>query len=303
MEWKAECSVDTELASGLVARQFPELETVLWRKLGSGWDNEVYLANKKWVFRFPRRHVAVSCLETEVKVLPWLSSQLDTPVPRPALFGQSSAEFPWPFWGHAYLPGHSPRDVPKAKDQIGLARAVGAFLKQLHSLPCGSSDEPAPPPDLLERANLERRLRQIRRRSQRVMAQVDVRPILEVADELEKQLATTSECPAETSKCWVHGDLYGRNLLLGPDGGLAGIIDWGDAHIGDPALDLSVAWSFFSEPARAELRQAYGEVDEATWSRARVRALAYGVTLVDYASVEQDSGMFRLGKGAIEYAL
>ena len=47
------------------------------------------------------------------------------------------------------------------------------------------------------------------------------------------------------SRLLIHGDIAGWHLLTRPDGTLAGVIDWADAAIADPALDLAgVLWQF-----------------------------------------------------------
>ncbi len=52
------------------------------------------------------------------------------------------------------------------------------------------------------------------------------------------------------SPCLMHGDLYARHLLLDESFQLSRVIDWGDLHAGDGAVDLAVAWLV------AEVRQA-----------------------------------------------
>ncbi|MFC6847283.1 phosphotransferase [Streptomyces caelestis] len=60
-------------------------------------------------------------------------------------------------------------------------------------------------------------------------------------------LKAVGTLPAEAL---VHGDL-GPGHLLAQDGALTGVIDFGDAHIGDPAVDL--AWALNgTSPAFAE---------------------------------------------------
>jgi aminoglycoside phosphotransferase (APT) family kinase protein len=80
---------------------------------------------------------------------------------------------------------------------------------------------------------------------------------------------------------------------------MCGVIDWGDVHLGDPALDLSIAFSFLPPGARAAFREAYGPIDAATWDRARFRALHYAVLLSDYGA---DVGGEAI-RAAGEYAL
>ena len=61
---------------------------------------------------------------------------------------------------------------------------------------------------------------------------------------------------------WIHADLMPGNLLL--DGGrLSAVIDWGGSGMGDPAVDLMVAWNVLDARGRAVFREAAG----GTWPR------------------------------------
>jgi aminoglycoside phosphotransferase (APT) family kinase protein len=53
------------------------------------------------------------------------------------------------------------------------------------------------------------------------------------------------------------------------DGRVAGVIDWTDARVGDPALDLAWPLHGAPEPFAAALSETYG-VDEALLRRAHV---------------------------------
>lgn len=101
----------------------------------------------------------------------------------------------------------------------------------------------------------------------------------------------------------VHGDLYARHLLKGDEGALCGVIDWGDLHLGDPALDLNVAYALLPPEDRAAFWSAYGDVDDATRARARFRALHYGVTLVWYGLDIGDEALIDVGALALSRAL
>lgn len=75
---------------------------------------------------------------------------------------------------------------------------------------------------------------------------------------------------------WFHGDFHTGNLLTA-DGRLSAVIDFGGLGIGDPACDLTIAFTLMSAPSRAAFRGALG-VDEATWMRGRGWALATGLS-------------------------
>ena len=79
---------------------------------------------------------------------------------------------------------------------------------------------------------------------------------------------------------WLHGDLLGENLLL-RDGRLLAVLDFGALSIGDPTVDLAVAWDVLGPAARRTFRSAVG-VDESTWRRGQAWALAMAVMTFPY---------------------
>jgi aminoglycoside phosphotransferase (APT) family kinase protein len=71
---------------------------------------------------------------------------------------------------------------------------------------------------------------------------------------------------------WVHGDVTGSNLLLRNDN-LCAVIDFGCATVGDPACDLTPAWTMFEGTSRQRFMSGLPLLDEGTWARARGWAL------------------------------
>ena len=66
---------------------------------------------------------------------------------------------------------------------------------------------------------------------------------------------------------WFHGDLSYLNVLA-TDGRVSGVIDWGTCGVGDPAIDMIVAWSLLPAGAREVYREELG-VDDAEWARGK----------------------------------
>jgi aminoglycoside phosphotransferase (APT) family kinase protein len=79
---------------------------------------------------------------------------------------------------------------------------------------------------------------------------------------------------------WVHGDLAPGNVLV-HDGHLAAVIDFGGLGVGDPAVDMLIAWNYLSPRARQRFRQTVA-VDEATWLRGRAWALSVAIIQLPY---------------------
>ncbi len=70
---------------------------------------------------------------------------------------------------------------------------------------------------------------------------------------------------------WVHGDVSAGNLLL-QKGRLSAVIDFGMLAVGDPACDLSIAWTFFQGKSR-HLFYSNLTLDQDTWLRGRAWTL------------------------------
>jgi aminoglycoside phosphotransferase (APT) family kinase protein len=66
---------------------------------------------------------------------------------------------------------------------------------------------------------------------------------------------------------WFHGDVAVGNLLV-RDGQLAAVIDFGCSGVGDPACDVTIAWTFLYGESRQVFRDVLA-VDPATWARGR----------------------------------
>jgi aminoglycoside phosphotransferase (APT) family kinase protein len=100
----------------------------------------------------------------------------------------------------------------------------------------------------------------------------------------EKGYATELESVAVLA----HGDFYARHLLLDESKQLTGVIDWGDAVLCHPAIDLAIAYQMFSLEALNDFFEAYGVVSNNTKLLAKLRAIYSAVSIAWYAHQVQD---------------
>ena len=179
-----------------------------------GYDFEVAIVDDEWVFRFPRRYGVEEALELEIALLPALAPALPVKVPSFEHISRDPL-----FVGYRLLRGEPLVDED--------ADGVRAFLDALHAL-----DPSGLPVELCDWVDSYR--------EQCGKFERLVLPLLDQDRRLEaKRLFGEVETLVGFEPALLHADLGPAHLLV-RDGRLAGVIDWGDTRVGDPALDY--AW-------------------------------------------------------------
>ncbi len=292
-QWAAEVEVSPELAAELITEQFPALGAGPVTPLATGWDNTVFLAGGEWLFRFPRREIAVPGVRREIALLPRLAPVLPLPVPDPRYIGQPSPRFPWPFFGARLLPGTELAESGLADaDRSQVAAGTGRFLRALGEpgIRALAADLPVDP---LRRGTPAVRAGRAREVLDRLAAAQIWAPD-QAAYALLDEAVQVPERDQPGELVVAHGDLHARHVLTGPDGAASGIIDWGDVCLADPAVDLSLAYLGFAGPARAEFLAAYGRpVGPERELAARTCALSVGASLTEYAADQGAATLLR----------
>jgi aminoglycoside phosphotransferase (APT) family kinase protein len=197
-----------------------------------GWDSYVAIVDDEWVFRFPRRPGVEEALELEIAVLPALAQALPVTVPSFEFVSRDPL-----FVGYRLIRGNP------IVDEDG--EGVRAFLDALHAL--DPSELPIAREDWVEAyteqcAEFERL----------------VFPVLDSDRQAQaKRLFDEVGSLVDFEPSLVHADLTEPHLLV-HDGRLAGVIDWGDMRVGDPALDyafLPAGLGFADWDVDADLRR------------------------------------------------
>jgi aminoglycoside phosphotransferase (APT) family kinase protein len=283
-EWSPEHPVTEAHAAELIAGQFPPLRGAPVEALATGWDNTVFLVGGRWVFRFPRRAVALGGLRREVDVLPRLASRLPLPIPLPEFLGVPSGSYPWPFWGARLIAGRELAEADLADTGRAAAAAqAGEFLRALHHPDLAAAAGPGLPVDPMKRADPGVRVPMARAR----LARLERDGVWPADPAVIGFLADAAAIgPPPGPPVLVQGDLHIRHLLVDASGRACGVIDWGDVCLADPAVDLSLAFGGFAGPARAALLDAYGPVSAERAARARVLAIFLCAALSEYALAE-----------------
>lgn len=180
-------------------------------EIDAGYDFEVVIVDDDWVFRFPRRRGVAEALEAEIALLPALAPALPVHVP----------VFEYVSDNPVFVAYRLIRGEPLVNED---GEGVRAFLAALHGF--DANGLPVDAPDWVQAyrdqcAEFERLVFPVLDRGQRARA---------------KRLFADVETLEGFEPVLLHADLGPEHLLV-HDSRLAGVIDWGDARVGDPALD------------------------------------------------------------------
>jgi len=296
--WKAQHVVSRELAKRLIQEQFPSLKPVQIEELGKGFDNTVYKVNEQYVFRFPRKKVAVEFLEKEKELLPELAKVLPLSIPDPVMIGEGDHGYPWIFLGYDIVLGQTPESLSQhERDQS--AESVAYFFKELHQFSVSEAMRLGVRKDELHRPDIFNRKPKLKENLETAYEQ----GLLERGGWLDSFLEELEPIEYEPFVCLTHGDFHIRNVLIDDDKKISGVIDWGDSHIGHPSVDLSFLFSYFSKKGRERFFQIYGEVDEQTLTLAKFISIYVSVILLLYGQEFGDDTLVQEAQHSLELAV
>jgi GrpB-like predicted nucleotidyltransferase (UPF0157 family) len=229
----ADVRLDAGVVTAVLAAQFPEVAVGPVRRLGAGWDNELFAADAGWIFRFPKRRERVPWLTREIQIMAAVGEALGPRVPRFEHVGVPSDVFPYPFVGYRWLNGVGADEFP-VPDRPDLAADIGDLLSRLHRVD-GSVIPPTPD-------GWEREPWGVLREELAADADV-VRTLLPdtLLARAEPYLRGEVAEPVQDGPCrFVHNDICADHLLVDPvTGRLTGLIDFSDAMVGEIVLDFA----------------------------------------------------------------
>ncbi|WP_406380010.1 aminoglycoside phosphotransferase family protein [Streptomyces sp. NBC_00197] len=256
--------IDAALVRRLIDTQFPQwAELPLERVDPAGSDHVIHRLGASMAVRLPRHAGALGQAGKEFAWLPRLAPHLPLAIPVPVAVGEPDLGYPWAWAVSRWLDGDV-ATVAALADSTAAAAELAGFLVALQSCAPDGMPGEGTRPDLTA-GGLADRDRTTRAAIAEVAGTFDSMALTSLWD------AALSAPGWDRPPVWFHGDLHTGNLLT-LDGRLSAVIDFGGLGIGDPACDMTVAFTSMSAASRGVFRSALG-VDDATWTRGRGWAL------------------------------
>lgn len=256
-------TIDHHLVRKLVAAQFPQWANLaIWPVAQSGWDNRTFHLGDKMTVRLPSSPAYAGQVEKEQIWLPRLAHGLPFAIPEPLGWGEPGDIFPLPWSVYRWIEGE-PASAARVGDMQAFAVQLADFLRSLAQ----AETQGAP---LAGDHNFHRG-----GPPAYYGDQVD-EAIRRLGDDIDRTVVSAIWLEAVDARwagrpVWFHGDFAAGNLLL-RDGRLHAVIDFGMSGAGDPACDLSVAYTLLDVDGRRAFRSAL-QADDAMWARGRGWAL------------------------------
>lgn len=254
-------------------------------RIVGGWSYWTFDVDGRLMVRVPRSMSVANSLRREIALLPHISSHVPFCVPEFRHVGSFRGR---PFASYDRISGR-PVSLPDLSTDT--ARHVASALTDLHAVP------PLPfaqrQPDAASVESWRKRYLSLRSDAADVLASL-VEPSL--ASQLDQRWGTFLERDLEplSTLTVIHYDLGPEHILVdGSTGTIAGMIDFEETMLGDPAADFAGLWCQFGKGPTQEVVRRYGRSVDAKFE-ARIRfyaclasyhAIAHGVDCQDDAIV------------------
>jgi aminoglycoside phosphotransferase (APT) family kinase protein len=265
--------INVSLVEQLIAVQFPQWADLPIKPVAfGGVDNRTFHLGENMSVRLPSAQRYSAQVEKEHQWLPKLVPLLPLPIPIPLAMGVPADGYPWHWSIYRWLEGENAAPE-RIADLHQFAIALAQFLTALQRI---DPTDGSPPGS-----------HNFFRGGSLTIYDADTRQSVATLDnEIDTNAAiavweAALEATWHGSPVWVHGDVSAANLLV-KKGQLSAVIDFGCSGVGDPACDLTIAWTLLSGESRQAFRASV-PVDSATWARGRGWALWKAlITLVEH---------------------
>ena len=280
-----ELDVDEELVRRLLGTLSTAYDGLPLRRFdASGSTNALFRVGDDLLVRLPRQPGGTETIEKEQRWLPYVAPHLPVPVPELVAVGEPGFGYPEKWSVVRFLHGDLPVvPVNHEPPRHGLASDLAAVVAALGGLevPRAAVADPAlrwyrgrP------LAEMDDAMQENLRDSRPLVGHPDLDIDLDEVASAWARVINMPEAGREVEPRWYHGDLNAENLLV-REGRLVAALDFGGLSIGDPTIDLVVAWQLLDGRARATFRSALA-VDETTWRLACGWMLALSVMGLPY---------------------
>ncbi len=228
-----------------IAAGCPELGLETVELFRAGQNNQLILVNGELIFRFPKYDSGADRLRRELAILRAAGPRLSLATPK-YIYYNLDDRTGRAFAGYRMLPGRPlwPQDFERIGDEgtvERLAEDIATFLQMLHAVPPDTVDIPQTPSDS------PAAWREIFGRIEEVVfPRLTAEALAWTGEQFDAFLGDGEQFTFDNAL--RHGDFGSSNMLYSAEEQrVVGMIDFGHAGIGDPAVDFAGLYVCFGE--------------------------------------------------------
>jgi len=208
-----------------------------------GQYNDILIVNQEIIFRFAKFEEGLETLWGEISLLDALQGKFSIAIPHPVYVSKNTEKIGKAFMGYHKIRGeplwHERFQAIKNQQVLAkMASQLAAFLHELHSLPAEQLGLDLPVMDQAQEwAKLYEEVRNFLYPNMRAGAR----------EQVSKHFESFLNTPElhNFKPTLRHGDFGSGNILYDEqEESISGIIDFGSAGLGDPAVDIAAAMTF-----------------------------------------------------------
>lgn len=264
---------------------FPKLKFNKSEFITTGWDDDVIVLDKKIVFSFPKQKL--DCQEKfqkELNIMPVLNKAITLSVPDFIYIPKDKS-----FAGYKYIDGvpfsnNIFKKLTATQKEI-CARQLAQFLSELHSCSVSRAKKGGATNAWCEQEARDYYVK----RAQTVFNRLgyDFTHL--------KKLLERHPLKDTNKRSVVHQDFTSDHILYDTKSKkIAGIIDFGDVQIADPAIDFSKLWDYSEEFINSVLYFYKGN-DTDLKDRSYRWWIYHNINLIEFGYSKKKEGMIKIG--------
>lgn len=250
-----------------------DIKTYSYKK--SAFDYDVFIINKKFVFRFPREKIGKDQIKfshekdvrnrfgNEIKLLNFLRDKIKIGIPNYKYISKNIEFAGYPIINGNILSPSLFNRLSKKNKENAINSLIG-FVNTFHKI--RQSDflkfKPRKMSDFIE---VEKKIEEeLEKNLFPKLTSVEVQVIKEFYKKSKKYLQNVP------IMCPIHGDLYAYNVIWNKENSKIGVIDFTDCLIGDPAKDFEVFYNYGQEAVQIAYEKYNGAKDKDFLTRAEI---------------------------------
>ena len=212
-----------------ITKEFPDIRFKTTKIVNNGCDHTIIIIDNKYIFRFPKTKQYQKKIKIEMNFLNKFNTSIQ--IPKYEFISKDKS-----FGGYKIIIG---KRLTKTKfqrltksNQKKLAKNIGIFLSDLHALNPKKTG-------LKKEWSIKQQSIEFHKRKRKIYSVLSQKEKLFV----KKFIKIWSKLKVPKKYVPIHFDLTGDHILINNQS-IGGIIDFGDAALGDPASDFAWFWTY-----------------------------------------------------------